>query len=286
MWLPAERLNIQHAERRQLKQLLRDPQTPKKLALRISIVMGASRGKSNSQLAQELAVSRPTVIHWRKRFEEAGIKGLIREPLQTKPRNEMAEPSQPRQLTGEPMDIVGVYVGPHDKALMFSAAASAQVKTPGATGEAIDLPLKQTKEYIRYGATTLFAALGILMERAAESTDSTLREAGLAEFLHAIERATPEAVQVHMIVDSRGTHEAPQMKAWFADNPRFHVHCTPQDGSWLQLARKWWFVEVNREQVRQRTLGSVAELVRAIDSHLRDEGTGAKPFAWKSGAVP
>src|SRR3954447_13754377 len=113
MWLPAERLNIHRAERLRLQQLLRDPLTPKKLALRISIVMGASRGKSNSQLAQELAVSRPTIIHWRKKFKAAGIKALVREPLQTRARNETGEENQPQPLIGEPLNIVAVYVSPH-----------------------------------------------------------------------------------------------------------------------------------------------------------------------------
>ena len=282
MWLPAERLNLKSGERRQLTQLLRDPLTPKKLAMRISIVMGASRGKSNSQLAQELAVSRPTIIHWRKRFEEAGIAGLGRMPAQTALGNEVRGQRDVRQHTGKVLDIVGVYVGPRDKALVFTVDERPRRDAPRATRDTGDLPLKQIREYIRQGTRTLFAAVGLLLDRAGESPAQGSRDSGLTRFLENIEEITPEGLQVYLIVDFRGTHETPQLKAWLAEHPRFHVHCTPVENSWLKLVERWWSVEVNRELMRRRTLDSVADLLLAVDTHLRNDPSSVMPFAWKS----
>jgi transposase len=55
--------------------------TPQSVAVRARIVLLASEGVSNSQIARTLAVSRPTVILWRSRFAEGGPRALT----ETKP---------------------------------------------------------------------------------------------------------------------------------------------------------------------------------------------------------
>jgi len=55
--------------------------TPQSVALRARIVLAASAGESNSQIARTLGVSRPTVILWRSRFGEGGAQALT----ETKP---------------------------------------------------------------------------------------------------------------------------------------------------------------------------------------------------------
>jgi transposase len=40
------------------------------------LFLGAADGKSNNALARELNTSRPTVIDWRRRFAEGGVKAL------------------------------------------------------------------------------------------------------------------------------------------------------------------------------------------------------------------
>jgi transposase len=44
--------------------------------LRARIILGAAEGKSNNALAKELTTSRPTVLDWRQRFAEGGVKAL------------------------------------------------------------------------------------------------------------------------------------------------------------------------------------------------------------------
>ena len=55
--------------------------TPQSVAVRARIVLLASEGVSNSEIARRLAVSRPTVILWRARFAEGGPRVLT----ETKP---------------------------------------------------------------------------------------------------------------------------------------------------------------------------------------------------------
>jgi transposase len=55
--------------------------TPQSVALRARIVLAAAAGESNSEIARTLGVSRPTVILWRRRFDQGGTAALT----ETKP---------------------------------------------------------------------------------------------------------------------------------------------------------------------------------------------------------
>jgi len=60
------------------------------------------------------------------------------------------------------------------------------------------------------------------------------------KFLRKIDKETPKGLQVHLICDNYATHKHPNVKAWLAKHPRFHMHFTPTSSSWLNL------VSVNR----------------------------------------
>jgi transposase len=77
MWKPAEAVVLTPSQRRQLEQIARHPRTTQKVALRVAIILGAAEGLSNRELARRLGTSRPTVLLWRSRFEEAGVEGLL-----------------------------------------------------------------------------------------------------------------------------------------------------------------------------------------------------------------
>jgi len=76
MGLAAKALSITSRERSELEALARAHSTPRQWALRARIVLLASDGVSNSEIARRLEVSRPTVLEWRKRFEAERLDGL------------------------------------------------------------------------------------------------------------------------------------------------------------------------------------------------------------------
>ena len=43
--------------------------------------LGASEGRSNNALAKELKTSRPTIVDWRARYVEGGVKALYEDRL-------------------------------------------------------------------------------------------------------------------------------------------------------------------------------------------------------------
>src|ERR1044071_650093 len=60
-------------------------------------------------------------------------------------------------------DVVGVYLNPPDKAVVFCADEKSQIQALDRTAPILPLrpgiPAQQTHDYIRHGTTTLFAAL-------------------------------------------------------------------------------------------------------------------------------
>src|SRR5712692_8737626 len=84
-------------ERELLEGFARAGSTPQKIALRIRIILRSADGVANHRLAAELVTSRPTVLRWRQRFEQAGVEGL----LEDAPR-----PGRKRRLTREKEEAI------------------------------------------------------------------------------------------------------------------------------------------------------------------------------------
>ena len=68
-----------------LQQLVRSPSTPQALALRSRIVLAASAGRSNQEIAATLGIPEVTAGKWRRAFATAGIDGLQDAPRAGRP---------------------------------------------------------------------------------------------------------------------------------------------------------------------------------------------------------
>jgi transposase len=84
-------------ERSVLESWTRRRTSAQALALRARIVLMAAEGLwSNGEIAEALAVSRPTVTKWRNRFAQRRLEGLADEP----------RPGKPRTITDEQVEAV------------------------------------------------------------------------------------------------------------------------------------------------------------------------------------
>jgi transposase len=83
-------------EREQLESWTRRRTSAQALALRSRIVLAAADGVTNSEIAERLGISRPTVTKWRSRFATERLDGLVDEP----------RPGRPRTVTDEHVDEV------------------------------------------------------------------------------------------------------------------------------------------------------------------------------------
>ena len=73
---PAPPLSVTDEERTVLETWARSRILPQRQVLRAKVTLLAADGKANEQIAAELGCSKPTVLQWRERFQEAGLDGL------------------------------------------------------------------------------------------------------------------------------------------------------------------------------------------------------------------
>ncbi len=115
-------------------------------------------------------------------------------------------------------DVVGLYLDPPDKAVVFSVDEKSQIQAldrsqPG-------LPLKKgragtmTHDYKRHGTTTLFAALNLLDGKVIGHCMKRHRHQEFIRFLNRIDRQTLPCLDIHLIVDNYAAHKTPEVKRW------------------------------------------------------------------------
>ena len=103
------------------------------------------------------------------------------------------------------------------------------------------------------------------------------------KFLKAIDRATPQKLDIHCIADNYATHKHPSIKAWLARHSCFHLHFIPTSSSWLNLVEHW-FGKITAERIRRGVFKSVAELTTAIGDYIAHNNAHPKPFIWTKSA--
>lgn len=83
---PAPALALREGEREELTRISRASSARAGLVQRAKIVLAAADGIANERIAQALGVSKVTVLHWRARYAESGLKGLDDAPRSGRPR--------------------------------------------------------------------------------------------------------------------------------------------------------------------------------------------------------
>jgi transposase len=83
---PKQPLIVEPADREKLALLARRPRTAQRVAMRSKIVLRASEGLTNQEIAQHVGVSGATVGKWRERYRVGGMDGLSDEPRPGAPR--------------------------------------------------------------------------------------------------------------------------------------------------------------------------------------------------------
>ena len=180
-------------------------------------------------------------------------------------------------------DIVGLYLDPPDRALVLCVDEKSQIQALDRTSPL--LPLRpghverRTHDYVRHGATSLFAALDVRTGKVIGQCHRRHRAVEFRKFLDAIESEVPAGLDVHLIADNYATHKTALIRNWFAKRPRFHIHFTPTSASWLNLVERW-FGLLTEKQLRRGVHQSSGEPEAAIYRYLDVTNEEPKPFVW------
>jgi transposase len=180
-------------------------------------------------------------------------------------------------------DIVGLYLNPPEHAALFCVDEKSQIQALDRTQPLLPMRPGQverrTHDYKRHGTTTLFAALNVKTAKLVTEFHRRHRSIEFRQFLDAIDAAVPKPLDVHLIMDNYGTHKTALIRNWLAKRPRFHVHFTPTDGSWLNLVERW-FADLTNKQLRRGAHRSVSQLEAAIREFIAAHHQSPKPFVW------
>ena len=124
----------------------------------------------------------------------------------------------------------------------------------------------------------MFAALEIATGHVTAACKPRHRRQEFLAFLKQVARAYPER-ELHLVMDNYAVHKTSEVKAWLAENPRFHVHFTPTSASWLNLVEVWFGI-IERQALHRADVASVPELNKRIRAFVTGWNDRCHPFVW------
>ena len=187
------------------------------------------------------------------------------------------------------VDVVGLYLNPPERAVVFSFDEKTQCQALDRTQPS--LPMKpgragtMTHDYKRHGTIDLFAAMNVANGEVLTDLRTGHTGADVLRFFKQIDASVPRGLDVHVVLDNLSAHSTPEIKAWLAhkNRRRWHLHPTPTSSSWLNLVERW-FKELTDKRLRRGIFTSLADLTDAITTWAEHWNENPKPFVWKATA--
>ena len=183
------------------------------------------------------------------------------------------------------VDVVGLYLNPPERAVVFSFDEKTQVQALDRTQPS--LPMRpgragtMTHDYKRNGTTDLFAALNVGTGEVLTDCRKHHTGADVLRFFKLIDLHVARDLDVHVVLDNLSAHKAPEVQRWLADpkRARWHLHFIPTSSSWLNLVERW-FKELTDRRLRRGAFNSVSALIEAIETWVEHWNDDPKPFVW------
>jgi len=181
------------------------------------------------------------------------------------------------------VDVVGLYHNPPEKAVVLCVDEKSQIQALDRSQPVLPMmpgmPERRTHDYYRHGITSLFAAFNIADGTVISALHRRHRAIEFRKFLTAIDKAVPAALDVHLVCDNYATHNTPEIRAWLARHPRFHVHFTPTGSSWMNQVERW-FGLLTDKLIRRGVHTSVQALENDIREWIATWNDNPRPFIW------
>jgi len=181
------------------------------------------------------------------------------------------------------VDVVGLYHNPPEKAVVLCVDEKSQVQALDRSQPVLPMmpgmPERRTHDYARHGVTSLFAAFSIADGTVIGELHRRHRHQEFLKFLRKIDKNVPAGLDVHLVCDNYGTHKTPEVKAWLARHPRFHVHFTPTGSSWVNQVERW-FGYLTDQMIRRGVHKSVQALESDIRKWIEHWNEDPRPFTW------
>jgi transposase len=188
------------------------------------------------------------------------------------------------------VDVVGLYLNPPERAVVFSFDEKTQCQALDRTQPSLPMTRGRgetmTHDYKRNGTTDLFAALNVGTGEVLTATRSSHKATDVLAFFKWIDAHVDADLEIHLVLDNLSAHKAPPVADWLAHpkRARWHLHFTPTSSSWLNLV-EGWFKLLTERRLRRGTFNSVDQLVDAIELWVEHWNDDPQPFVWKKPAA-
>jgi transposase len=232
---------------------------------------------STRTLAKHLGVSKDTVA---RTWKDHGLK-----PWKTDAFKVSTDPHFEEKL----VDVVGLYMNPPERAVVFSFDEKTQVQALDRTQPS--LPMKKgrgatmTHDYKRNGTTDLFAAMNVATGEVLYDTKTRHSSKEVLDFFKFIDANVAKKLDIHVVLDNLSAHKSELIMTWIAHpkRARWRLHFTPTSSSWLNLVESW-FSQLTNRRLKKGTFASVAQLKDAIGVWTENWNEDPRPFIWKKPA--
>jgi len=191
------------------------------------------------------------------------------------------------EFTRKAADVVGLYLGPPEGALVLSVDEKPHIQALERAQGWLRLPNGKALNgyshcYKRHGTTTLFAALDVATGLVQAGHYNRRRRREFLDFMNELVAAHLDQ-ETHVILDNLSTHK-PKRDRWLRRHPRVHFHFTPTRSSWLNQV-ECWFSILGRQALRGASFTSPQQLRQAIDRFIEAHNKRAAPFEWRKKEV-
>lgn len=230
---------------------------------------------SNRTMAEQQGVSKMTIQRiWKKyNLKPHLVKGF--------------KVSKDKKFIEKVTDIVGLYINPPQKALVFSVDEKSQIQALDRTQPG--LPMKKgrlgtmTHDYKRNGTSTLFAALNMYDGSVIGKCYERHTHKEFLKFLRTIDKQIATDLDIHIIADNYSTHKTDEVKLWLTKHPRFHIHFTPTSASWINMVERF-FSKITEKMIRRSSFNNTEELDNAILNFIAVHNENPKVYVWTKDA--
>lgn len=230
---------------------------------------------STRSMAKKAGMSHTTIGHIWRTF---GLQPHVVEQFKI---------SSDPQFVDKVRDIVGLYMNPPDRAVVFSFDEKSQIQALERAQPILPMdfgqPERQTHNYIRHGTLDLFAALNVKTGEIVARCKKQHRTKDFIAFLRQLDRAVEPELDVHVILDNLSAHKSRELKRWLVRHPRIYMHFTPTYSSWLNLIERF-FGLLTEHALKRGSHTSVVQLRQAILDYVDAHNDEPKPFKWTKSA--
>ena len=136
-------------------------------------------------------------------------------------------------FTDKVRDVVGLYMSPPENALVLCVDEKTQIQALDRTAPCLPMlpatPARMTRDYVRNGTTSLFAAFDL-------ASGSVIAQHYRQHRLQSPRFLTLTPPPDCLVLDTT-PHKTPAISVF--KHPRFHLHFTPASSSWMNLVERW-----------------------------------------------